>query len=55
MVEGFYVDDLVSGEGTTEKAFSLYKKAKKRMAMGGFKLRKWKTNDPGLREKNRRR
>ncbi len=51
MVEGFYVDDLVTGECTTEKAFTLYEKAKERMATGGFKLRKWKTNDPGLREK----
>ena len=51
MVEGFYVDDLVSGDRTTGKAFALYENAKERMAKGGFKLRKWKTNDPGLREK----
>ena len=51
MVEGFYVDDLVTGDRTTERAFTLYEKAKERMATGGFKLRKWKTNDPGLREK----
>lgn len=51
MVEGFYVDDLVSGDRTTEKTYTLYKNAKERMAKGGFKLRKWKTNDPGLRER----
>ena len=51
MVEGFYVDDLVSGDRTTEKALTLYENAKERMSKGGFKLRKWKTNDPGLREK----
>ena len=53
MLEGFYVDDLVTGEGTTHKAFTLYQKAKDRLAMGGFNLRKWKTNDTDLREKIR--
>ena len=53
MLEGFYVDDLVTGEGTTDKAFTLYQKARDRLAMGGFNLRKWKTNDPDLREKIR--
>ena len=28
MLEGFYVDDLVTGEGTTDKAFTLYQKAR---------------------------
>ena len=53
MLEGFYVDDLVTGEGTTDKAFTLYQKVRDRLAMGGFNLRKWKTNDPDLREKIR--
>ena len=51
MVESFYVDDLVSGDSTTDKAYDLYSKAKVRMANGGFKLRKWKTNDPKLKER----
>ena len=51
MVEGFYVDDLVTGERTAGNAFTLFKKARDRMAKGGFNLRKWKTNDPELREK----
>ena len=51
MIEGFYVDDLVTGENTTAEACSLYDKAKGRMASGGFKLRKWRTNDTKLREK----
>ena len=51
MVEGFYVDDLVTGERTAGKAFTLFEKARDRMAKGGFNLRKWKTNDPELREK----
>lgn len=51
MVESFYVDDLVSGESTTDKAYNLYSKAKVRMANGGFNLRKWKTNCPKLKER----
>ena len=35
MVEGFYVDDLVTGERTPDKAFTLFKTAKDRMATGG--------------------
>jgi len=45
MVEGFYVDDVVTGEHTVHKAFTLFMNAKDRMAQGGFNLRKWKTND----------
>ncbi|CAB4002999.1 Hypothetical predicted protein, partial [Paramuricea clavata] len=51
MLEGFYVDDLVSGGNTSEDAFELYNKARSRMESGGFRLRKWKTNDPTLRQK----
>ena len=51
MLEGFYVDDLVSGGNTNEDVFELYNKAKSRMESGGFRLRKWKTNDPTLRQK----
>ncbi|XP_074620271.1 uncharacterized protein LOC141879055 [Acropora palmata] len=51
MMEGFYVDDLVTGERTAGKAFTLFEKARDRMAKGGFDLQKWKTNDPELREK----
>ena len=49
MLESFYVDDLVMGEDNTDKAYMLYEKSKKRMARGGFKLRKWLTNDKALR------
>ena len=34
MVEGFYVDDLVKGELTAGKAFTLFEKARDRMAKG---------------------
>ena len=50
MKDGFYVDDLVSGGKHTDEVRDLYEKAKSRMAMGGFKLRKWLTNDTALRE-----
>lgn len=49
MIESFYVDDLVTGEDDTNKALSLYDKSKNRMARGGFKLRKWMTNDKVLK------
>ena len=51
LVEGFYVDDLVSGGSNTHEAFALFQKARERLQEGGFKLRKWKTNDPELRLK----
>ena len=51
MVDSFYVDDLVSGDSTTDKALDLYSKARARMASGGFRLRKWKTNDPKLKRR----
>ena len=51
MVDSFYVDDLVSGDSTTDKAHDLYNKARARMANGGFRLRKWKTNDPKLKRR----
>eukprot|EP00794_Sanderia_malayensis_P016165 gene16165-biopygen13734 len=48
MIGGFFVDDLVTGCENTEKAVSLYERAKERMKEGGFHLRKWKTNDRRL-------
>lgn len=51
MIEGFYVDDLVTGDCNASDTYSLYEKSKQRMAKGGFKLRKWMTNDKVLRER----
>ena len=50
MVEGFYADDLVTGECTAGNTFTLFEKARDRMAKWGFNLQKWKTNNPELRE-----
>ena len=43
-----YVDDLIAGEETVERAFNLYSKAKKFMADGNFNLRKWNSNSNAL-------
>lgn len=51
MIESVYVDDLVTGEKDAGDAFQLYEKSKQRMAEGGFKLRKWLTNDKALRDR----
>ena len=49
--DDFFVDDLVTGEYNTDSAYVLYEKARRRLASGGFNLRKWKTNDSILRDK----
>ncbi|XP_068749238.1 uncharacterized protein [Montipora capricornis] len=51
MKRSFYVDDLVSGEKTTQDAIQLHDKAQTRLALGGFKLTKWLTNSQELRTK----
>ena len=49
LLNSFYVDDLVSGEGDLEKCrLSLYQKSKKCLSEGGFNLRKWISNSPEL-------
>jgi hypothetical protein len=51
LVNSFYVDDLVTGSDTPDGAFELYQRSKERLDEGGFKLRKWKSNDIGLKSK----
>ena len=51
MIEGFFVDDLVTTCTSTSEAYALYEKAKQRMLEAGLRLRKWKTNDEELRKK----
>ena len=51
LTKSFFVDDLVTSCKDPNEAFSLYEKAKLRMSNGGFKLRKWKTNDETLSKK----
>ena len=51
MLDLFYVDDFVGGGATAQESIKLYQKTQSRMAEGGFKLRKWLTNDPQVRAK----
>ena len=50
-LRAIYVDDLNSGGNGDDSVYMLYKKAKLRLAEGGFNLRKFVTNSPGLMEK----
>ena len=43
-----YIDDLLTGESSHKKAFTINQRAKKVMAEGGFSFRKWKTKSPDL-------
>ena len=45
LIESYYVDDLVTGCETTEEAFCLYEKARDRLKLAAFSLRKWNSND----------
>lgn len=48
--ENFYMDDLLSGADTTEELIHVKEETTKSLQSGGFELRKWMTNHPGLRE-----
>eukprot|EP00794_Sanderia_malayensis_P021318 gene21318-biopygen16354 len=50
MIEWFFVDNLVTSCKDASVALELYQKARERMKEGGFRLRKWKTNDKDLGE-----
>ena len=49
LLDSFYVDDFVGGGATSLEGIELYQKTQSRMAEGGFKLRKWLTNDEQVR------
>ena len=48
-LSSIYVDDVVSGSGDVESAFQLYLKSRLRLAVAGFKPRKFVTNSDVLR------
>ena len=50
ILDSFYVDDFTGGESDFYEALDLFKKLKLRFLDGHFHLRKWRTNDPKLRE-----
>lgn len=51
LLESFDVDDFVGGGASSEEVTDLYSKTSRRMLDGGFKLRKWMTNDARVRGK----
>ena len=50
MLRSLYIDDLVSGGKNKEEMKGLYDHASKRLAVGGFTLKKWHTNDKQLKQ-----
>ncbi|XP_055387124.1 uncharacterized protein LOC129615784 [Condylostylus longicornis] len=49
-LDSFYVDDLLSGADSIEKALEMQKQLLNMMASGGFSLRKWSSNAAELLE-----
>ena len=49
VLSSFFVDDFIGGEESVAKASELFKKLRIRILEGLFLLRKWKTNNLGLR------
>ena len=50
LVDSFYVGDFVGGGASSSGVVDLYSKTVNWMADGGFKLRKWLTNDQSVRK-----
>ena len=46
--DSLYVDDLLAGASDVEEGFEVYQQSKELMPKGGFNLRKWNSNSPGL-------
>ena len=51
LLQSIYVDDIVFGANSEDHAYDLYKESKDILRRGGFNLRKFATNSPGLQEK----
>lgn len=45
MIDSLYMCDLPVSVDSSESAYTLYEKARDRFGQGGFKLRKWVTNN----------
>ena len=54
MKKSLYVDDWVGGHSNPEEAIKLFDVARSRMVKGGFRLRKWLTNNPEVRSEMRK-
>ena len=51
LLNGFYVDDLITGASDEAEAYHLYQTSKEIMKAGGFNLRKFVSNSPSLLSK----
>jgi len=51
LIDSFYVDDFVGSGASSSEVADLYSKMVNCIAEGGFKLRKWLTNDGSIRER----
>ena len=51
LLGSLHVDDYVGGRSSSKDVAALYGKTGERMLEGGFKLRKWHTNDASVRSK----
>lgn len=49
--ECLYVDDLIAGADTVERATSLYEEAQQILSSAGMKLRKWNSNSDSLQQR----
>ena len=54
MKKSLYVDDWVGSHSNPEDAIKLFDVARSHMMKGGFRLRKWLTNDPEVRSEMRK-
>lgn len=50
MKRSLYIDDLITEHRTAQETGELYNKAKTRLALGRFQLRKWLINSGELSE-----
>lgn len=51
MLRSIYVDDIVTGSNSEERAYELYQGAKSLLARGAFNLRKFSTNSLSLQSR----
>ncbi len=49
VLNDFYVDDVLTGAPSTDQAFNVFKNLRSLLSDAGMDLRKWRTNDPALK------
>ena len=53
VLDGFYVDDSISGADSVEEALTRYRKTESRLEEASFRLRKWSSKSADLTKKTR--